>query len=108
MPSYSGKILITGSNGDQLSVPYMGVGFNLKEKLRRSMFSETTPFQVAGTNRDNIDVHHRSVEVEAFVSLPTLLTLTALDTHSMFATKSRTSPRSTSNSSGELRSSDGM
>ncbi len=33
LPLYSGKIIITGSNGESLAVPYMGVGANLHADL---------------------------------------------------------------------------
>ncbi|OPB43456.1 serine endopeptidase [Trichoderma guizhouense] len=33
LPLYSGKIIITGSNGESLAVPYMGVGANIHKDL---------------------------------------------------------------------------
>lgn len=33
MPVYSGKILVTGSNEEALSVPYFGVAFSLLEEI---------------------------------------------------------------------------
>lgn len=58
LPIYSGKILVSGSNGEELSVPYTGAGFDLKGQLRRNLFSDTTPFQMGGPNRDDIDLYH--------------------------------------------------
>ncbi|KAL8284353.1 hypothetical protein RB600_008969 [Gaeumannomyces tritici] len=58
LPMYSGKILVSGSNGEELSVPYTGAGFDLKGQLRRSMFSDTTPFQLGGAGREGIDTYH--------------------------------------------------
>ncbi len=55
---YSGKVLISGSNGDELSIPYMGAAFDLKNSIRRNLFSDTTPYQVSGVNRENIDTYH--------------------------------------------------
>ncbi|EON96749.1 putative serin endopeptidase protein [Phaeoacremonium minimum UCRPA7] len=58
LPIYSGKVLISGSNGEELSIPYMGAGFDLKKQLRNTVFSDTTPFQVGGVNRDDIQYFH--------------------------------------------------
>ncbi|KAK3321354.1 subtilisin-like serine protease [Cercophora scortea] len=58
LPIYSGKALISGSNGEQLSVPYMGAAFDLKNSLRRGMFADGTPYQVSGPNRDDISLYH--------------------------------------------------
>jgi hypothetical protein len=58
LPVYSGKILISGSNAEELSIPYLGAGFDLKKSMRRHLFSDTTPFQVAGPNRDDIQYYH--------------------------------------------------
>lgn len=58
LPIYSGKILISGSNGEELSIPYFGAGFDLKKSMRRNLFSDTTPYQVSGPNRDDIQYYH--------------------------------------------------
>lgn len=34
MPLYSGKVLVTGGNGDSLSVPYLGVAFSLASEIK--------------------------------------------------------------------------
>ncbi|KAK3372949.1 subtilisin-like serine protease, partial [Lasiosphaeria ovina] len=57
-PVYSGKVLVSGSNGDELSIPYAGAAFDLKNSLRRQMFADGTPFQVSGPNRDDISIYH--------------------------------------------------
>lgn len=36
MPVYSGKMLIKGSNGEQLSVPYVGVAGDLKRSISQN------------------------------------------------------------------------
>jgi hypothetical protein len=46
MPIYSGKILITGSNGEELSVPYFGVGSNIEHNMN-PMFYEGFPQSVS-------------------------------------------------------------
>ncbi|KAB5586270.1 subtilisin-like serine protease [Coniochaeta sp. 2T2.1] len=58
LPIYSGKVLISGSNGEELSIPYFGAGFDLKKAMRRNLFSDTTPYQVSGPNRDDIGSYH--------------------------------------------------
>ncbi|OHE91370.1 subtilase [Colletotrichum orchidophilum] len=47
MPLYSGKILVYGSNGEQLSVPYMGVASDLQNGFRK-MFVEKYPYVNSG------------------------------------------------------------
>ncbi|KAK4180699.1 subtilisin-like serine protease [Triangularia setosa] len=54
----SGKIVITSSDSETLSIPYMGAGFSLKSAFRSRMFTDTTPVQVAGPNRDDISYYH--------------------------------------------------
>ncbi|KAK0614880.1 subtilisin-like serine protease [Bombardia bombarda] len=58
LPLYSGKVLLSGSNGEELSIPYLGAGFDLKNSLRRAMFSDATPYQASGPNRDDISIYH--------------------------------------------------
>ncbi len=58
LPVYSGKVLISGSNGEQLSVPYMGAAFDLAASMRGRMFADTTPFQTSGPDREDIDAYH--------------------------------------------------
>ncbi|KAI8195985.1 Subtilisin DY [Colletotrichum sp. SAR 10_65] len=43
LPLYSGKILISGDNGDELSVPYAGVGADLKKEIN-PLFRNGFPF----------------------------------------------------------------
>jgi len=58
LPVFSGKVLVSGSNGDELSVPYMGAAFDLKEQMRGHMFSSKTPYQVAGPDKAGIQDYH--------------------------------------------------
>ncbi|KAK3988980.1 subtilisin-like serine protease, partial [Cladorrhinum sp. PSN332] len=58
LPIYSGKILISSSTSEELSIPYFGAGFSLKSSLRNQMFVESTPYQVSGPNRDDISIYH--------------------------------------------------
>lgn len=58
LPVYSGKVLISSSASEELSVPYLGAGFDLKSSLRHSIFVDTTPYQVSGPNRDDISYYH--------------------------------------------------
>ncbi len=37
MPHYGGKVLIAGSNGEELSIPYSGAAFDLKSSLRQRL-----------------------------------------------------------------------
>ncbi|KAH7035968.1 subtilase [Microdochium trichocladiopsis] len=47
LPLYSGKLLVKASNGEQLSVPYQGLGFDLFSEMR-TMFSGAYPLLRAG------------------------------------------------------------
>jgi len=58
LPVYSGKVLISGSNGEELSVPYLGVGFDLQRSLMRRVFASQTPYQVSGPNREDISIYN--------------------------------------------------
>ncbi|KAH8890436.1 subtilase [Thozetella sp. PMI_491] len=52
LPVYSGKILVTGSNGDQLSVPYFGVGSNVKTAMQRMWYlSDNFPTMKSTTSK---------------------------------------------------------
>jgi hypothetical protein len=57
LPIYSGKILISGSNGEELSIPYLGAAFDLKTAMRRNMFAGSGPWQV-GAEDKGIDEYH--------------------------------------------------
>ncbi|OLN97148.1 Minor extracellular protease vpr 2 [Colletotrichum chlorophyti] len=58
LPVYSGKILITGSNGEVHSIPYMGAAFDLKVQMRGSMFPAGYPLQRSGPSGQGIDEYH--------------------------------------------------
>lgn len=47
MPLYSGKILVRGSNGEELAVPYMGVASDVRKNFRK-MFVENSPTMYSG------------------------------------------------------------
>ncbi|OAA53497.1 serin endopeptidase [Niveomyces insectorum RCEF 264] len=49
IPVYSGKILIVGSNGEQLSIPYFGIASNLEKDLQKQ-FQQGYPQGVSGIN----------------------------------------------------------
>ncbi|KAK7917421.1 subtilase [Apiospora marii] len=53
IPLYSGKIKVAGSNGERLSVQYMGVASSLYENKR--VFQDTYPISLGGVNWKNID-----------------------------------------------------
>ncbi|KAK7702701.1 hypothetical protein SLS57_011252 [Botryosphaeria dothidea] len=53
LPVYSGKILITASNGEQLSVPYFGLAADLNKELT-PIFESTYPFSTSGVTNENI------------------------------------------------------
>ncbi|KAI6354340.1 hypothetical protein MCOR25_008663 [Pyricularia grisea] len=51
LPIYSGKVLITGSNGDKLSAPYFGVAADLKRNIPDIYYSQNGyPQVLSGTN----------------------------------------------------------
>ncbi|KXJ87242.1 subtilase [Microdochium bolleyi] len=47
LPLYSGKVLVSASNGDRLSVPYQGLGFDLFREMDH-MYAGKYPFLRAG------------------------------------------------------------
>ncbi|KAH7369478.1 minor extracellular protease vpr [Plectosphaerella cucumerina] len=56
IPVYSGKILISGSNGDELSAPYFGVAANIKRDIDDLFYSQSGyPRLVSTTNNTSID-----------------------------------------------------
>ncbi|KAH8879495.1 subtilisin-like serine protease [Thozetella sp. PMI_491] len=55
---YSGKVLISGSNGEELSVPYMGAAFDLKNAMRNNLFAGGTPFARNGPGAQSMDAYH--------------------------------------------------
>ncbi|KAH0425149.1 subtilase [Colletotrichum camelliae] len=50
LPLYSGKVIVSGNNGEQLSVPYMGLGANLKAEIS-PIYRPSYPFT---TQRDYV------------------------------------------------------
>ncbi|KAK1997651.1 serine endopeptidase, partial [Colletotrichum falcatum] len=58
MPIYSGKIRITGSNSDNIAVPYMGVACDLKAQMKGRMFPPNYPLQRSGPSGQGIDSYH--------------------------------------------------
>ncbi|KAI9163832.1 Subtilisin NAT [Paramyrothecium foliicola] len=44
MPAYSGRVLVKASNGDELSVPYQGIAFDMREQFSQAMFAGTYPW----------------------------------------------------------------
>ncbi|KAK8085648.1 hypothetical protein PG997_006919 [Apiospora hydei] len=48
---YSGKILISGSNREELSVPYLGMAADLYSHYRKNMFPENSPEHLGGVDR---------------------------------------------------------
>ncbi|KAK8050229.1 Minor extracellular protease vpr [Apiospora phragmitis] len=53
LPAYSGSIRIKGSNGEELSVPYFGLGANLKEVIS-PIFRKDYPVAVSGADNASI------------------------------------------------------
>jgi subtilisin family serine protease len=47
LPLYSGKVVLTGSNGEQLSVPYLGLGGDLRNELG-TIIEAGYPYSVSG------------------------------------------------------------
>ncbi|TLS27276.1 hypothetical protein PpBr36_04001 [Pyricularia pennisetigena] len=46
LPAYSGKVIVSGDNGDQLSLPYMGIASSLYKNAR--VFRNTYPLSFSG------------------------------------------------------------
>ncbi|KAL5317596.1 hypothetical protein ACEPPN_014692 [Leptodophora sp. 'Broadleaf-Isolate-01'] len=57
LPIYSGKIFISGSNGEQLSVPYLGLGADLKKEMT-PIYRNYYPF--SRSNIAFIDIKEKS------------------------------------------------
>ncbi|KAI9164076.1 minor extracellular protease vpr [Paramyrothecium foliicola] len=78
LPIYSGKILISGSNGDELSAPYFGVAANLKRDIPDIWFSQNDyPRIVSGPQNIPLANHssfsfNLSAEVQDFPKLQTV------------------------------------
>ncbi|KAF9876569.1 serine endopeptidase [Colletotrichum karsti] len=58
LPIYSGRVVVKGSNGETLSVPYLGAAFDLKDQMQDKMFPEGFPIQRSGPNGQNINTYH--------------------------------------------------
>ncbi|KAI6428914.1 hypothetical protein MCOR21_005284 [Pyricularia oryzae] len=54
LPLYGGKVVVAGSNGEVLSVPYMGVGADLRNQLG-SIVETGFPYVVSGLNNTLIE-----------------------------------------------------
>uniref|UniRef100_A0A0B7KAZ1 Peptidase S8/S53 domain-containing protein n=2 Tax=Bionectria ochroleuca TaxID=29856 RepID=A0A0B7KAZ1_BIOOC len=52
LPLYGGKVVVTGSNGEVLSVPYLGLGGDLKNELG-SIIETGYPYSVSTTKNTN-------------------------------------------------------
>ncbi|KAI1081414.1 subtilisin-like protein [Whalleya microplaca] len=56
IPVYSGKVLISGSNGEELGVPYFGIGSDLNKTVTSSWYyGGGYPFIVSGPNQLLLD-----------------------------------------------------
>ncbi|KAL0932814.1 serine endopeptidase [Colletotrichum truncatum] len=56
LPVYSGKILVSGSNGEELGVPYFGVACELKKTIENVWdYGWNVPYIVSGLNSDKLD-----------------------------------------------------
>nr|AAS45251.1 subtilisin-like serine protease [Verticillium dahliae] len=58
LPIYSGKVIIEGSNGESLGIPYLGAAFDLKKSLRRNLFPASYPYTRSGPKAEGIDTYH--------------------------------------------------
>ncbi|KAL0936376.1 Minor extracellular protease vpr 2 [Colletotrichum truncatum] len=58
LPIYSGKVLISSSKDETLSIPYLGAAFNLKVQMRGKMFPDGYPIQRSGPNGQDIKTYH--------------------------------------------------
>ncbi|ROT42545.1 serine endopeptidase [Sodiomyces alkalinus F11] len=57
LPLYSGKVIVSGSNGERLSVPFLGLGADLKRQTD-PIYHNGYPFSVSGVN--NVDINQDS------------------------------------------------
>ncbi|KAI0163766.1 subtilase [Pestalotiopsis sp. NC0098] len=57
IPVYSGKVLISGDNGEELGVPYFGVGADLQSEIKHVFdYGKQYPFVYSGLNNAQINV----------------------------------------------------
>ncbi|KLU92474.1 minor extracellular protease vpr [Magnaporthiopsis poae ATCC 64411] len=79
LPVYSGKVLVSGSNGDELSVPYFGVAADLKRSIPDMYYTQNGyPQIVSGLNNTPIATHrswtfNTSLASQDFPKLRTIL-----------------------------------
>ncbi|KAJ9144098.1 serine endopeptidase [Pleurostoma richardsiae] len=59
LPVFSGQVLIKGSNGEQLTVPYFGVGSNMKHELR-SLWYESYNYPRSYSTNSRISLAQKS------------------------------------------------
>lgn len=59
LPLYSGSILIIGDNGEEISIPYMGLAANLKSEMS-SLFDTGFPKVSSGTQNNTLDITQHS------------------------------------------------
>ncbi|KAI0016090.1 peptidase S8/S53 domain-containing protein [Xylariomycetidae sp. FL0641] len=58
LPVYSGKVLISGSNGEELGVPYFGVGCDLKETITHVWdYGANYPYLYKGYSGQRLDAN---------------------------------------------------
>lgn len=60
MPLYSGKVLISSSRDEQLSIPYFGAAFSLRDRFQK-IFIDGTPFIWSGNKGYTINEKAKSV-----------------------------------------------
>ncbi|KAK2031947.1 serine endopeptidase [Colletotrichum zoysiae] len=58
LPIYSGKVVITGSNGENVAVPYMGTACDLKMQMKSKMFPPNYPVQRSGPGGQDVDSYN--------------------------------------------------
>ncbi|XXH05376.1 hypothetical protein Hte_011802 [Hypoxylon texense] len=60
IPVYGGKVLISGSNGEQLGVPYFGVACNLEDAMRQENFRSIYPTVESGWEYPFINITEKN------------------------------------------------
>ncbi|KAK5651948.1 hypothetical protein OQA88_11490 [Cercophora sp. LCS_1] len=58
LPFYSGRVLVSGSNGETLGIPYLGAAFDLKAEMKNKLWYKGYPVQMSGRGYDDIDDFH--------------------------------------------------
>ncbi|KAH7375188.1 serine endopeptidase [Plectosphaerella cucumerina] len=59
LPVYSGRVVITGSNGDEMSVPYLGLGADLKRNVPR-MIDPIIGYPTMTSGVGDIDINDKA------------------------------------------------